>query len=305
MSVTYYPINEKTARLSHDMMSMSDYQEGWKTAEYRQLVDIAAAMAEREKKRKPDYADAIDSLLDRYARKLAEWMNTESSIGTMCPSILIAGGDGVSARKKERQNRRMDAHMGKRTEIDKLLDRMHTIGTGGIKAGDANALVKLEAKRDDLTELQDRMKAVNAYWRKNKTLDGCELLTTEQIEKLKADMGRNWRTDCAPFPSYHLTNNNAEIRRLDKRIKELMEVKAGGDKEYSAENVDGLKVIENTAIMRIQLIFDDRPDASVRDILKSWGFRWSPSQGAWQRMLNSNGRNAARMAVEKIASLNL
>lgn len=298
----YYPIDEQAARLSHEMMSMSDYQEGWKTAEYRQLVDIASAMAEREKKRKPDYAEAIDHLLDRYARKLAEWMNTESRIGTMCPSVLIAGGDGVSARRKEKQNRRMDAHMGKRAEIDRLLDRMRSIGTGGIAAGDANALVKLEAKRDDLVELQERMKEVNAYFRKHKTLDGCASLTPEQIERLKASMSNTWHSE-APFPSFQLSNNNAEIRRIEKRIKEITETKTAGDRSYPAEGVEGLQVVEDTDIMRIQLVFDGKPDAPVRDILKAWGFRWAPAQNAWQRLLNQNGRYAAQMAIEKIAAL--
>lgn len=298
----YYPIDEQAARLSHEMMSMSDYQEGWKTAEYRQLVDIAAAMAEREKKRKPDYAVAIDHLLDRYARKLAEWMNAESRIGTMCPSVLIAGGDGVSARRKEKQNRRMDAHMGKRAEIDRLLDRMRSIGTGGIAAGDANVLVKLEEKRDDLVELQERMKEVNAYFRKHKTLDGCASLTTEQIERLKASMSNAWHSE-APFPSFQLSNNNAEIRRIEKRIKEITETKTAGDRSYPAEGVEGLQVVEDTGIMRIHLVFDGKPDAPVRDILKTWGFRWAPSQNAWQRLLNQNGRYAAQMAIEKIAAM--
>ena len=35
----YYPINENTARLSHQMMSMSDYKEGSATAGYRAAVD--------------------------------------------------------------------------------------------------------------------------------------------------------------------------------------------------------------------------------------------------------------------------
>ena len=38
----YYPINENTARLSHQMMSMSDYKEGSATAGYRAAVDEAA-----------------------------------------------------------------------------------------------------------------------------------------------------------------------------------------------------------------------------------------------------------------------
>lgn len=300
----YYPIDEQAARLSHEMMFMWDYPEGGKTMEYHQLVDIAAEMAEREKARKPEYAEAIDGLLDRYARKLAEWMNKESRIGTMCPSVLIAGGDGISARRKERQNRRMDAHMAKRAEIDKLLDRMRSIGTGGIQAGDANALVKLEARRDDLRELQALMKAVNAYYRKHKTLDGCELLTAEQIERIKSGMNAGWRTSSAPFEPFELANNNAEIHRIEGRIREITETKAAGDREYQVEAVEGLTVVEDTGIMRIQLKFDGKPDERQRRILKSHGFRWAPSQSAWQRQLNGNGRHAARMAMRALAALN-
>ena len=45
--------------------------------------------------------------------------------------------------------------------------------------------------------------------------------------------------------------------------------------------------------MRIQFIFDGKPDENVRNILKSEGFRWAPSQGAWQRQLTRNGQWSA------------
>lgn len=41
-----YSIDEASARLAHDMMSMSDYKEGSKTAEYRRMVDAAAELAD-------------------------------------------------------------------------------------------------------------------------------------------------------------------------------------------------------------------------------------------------------------------
>ena len=44
---------------------------------------------------------------------------------------------------------------------------------------------------------------------------------------------------------------------------------------------------------RIQILFDGKPDAGIRSELKHAGFRWAPSQGAWQRMLNQNGIYAA------------
>ena len=46
----------------------------------------------------------------------------------------------------------------------------------------------------------------------------------------------------------------------------------------------------------MQLIFADKPDADTRQALKSEGFKWAPSQGAWQRQLNQNAiRAAARL----------
>lgn len=39
---------------------------------------------------------------------------------------------------------------------------------------------------------------------------------------------------------------------------------------------------------RLQIYFDDKPDPNTRAELKSSGFRWLPSVGAWQRQLNDN-----------------
>ena len=48
----------------------------------------------------------------------------------------------------------------------------------------------------------------------------------------------------------------------------------------------------------MQLIFEEKPDADQRQELKSNGFKWAPSQGAWQRQLNQNAiRAAARIDV--------
>ena len=299
----YYPIDEMSARISHEMMSMSDYPEGAKTKEYQQLVDMANAIAEREKKRKPDYAGVIDDLLDRYARKMAEWMNTESRIGMMCPSVLIAGPSNFPVRKKQKQNARMDAHAAKREQIDKLLDKIKNIGTGGIKANDEHAVMKLEAKLEDLTDFQELMKGVNAYYRKNKTLEGCDLLTQSQIEKITASLSSSWRSSPVPFEAYELSNNNAEIRRIKARIEEIKKIKDHGDNESEVEDIDGLKVVEDTSLMRIQLVFDYKPDANIRSILKSYGFRWAPSQSAWQRQLNGNGKHAALQVIEQIKKI--
>ena len=130
-----------------------------------------------------------------------------------------------------------------------------------------------------------------ANYRKHKTLEGCPELTAEQVEKVTASMSQDWRKGPVPFPSYLLTNNNANIRRVRQRIEELSH-KA----EFVGWTFPGGEAKVNEAENRLQLIFEEKPDADTRQALKSEGFKWAPSQGAWQRQLNQNAiRAAARL----------
>ena len=45
-------------------------------------------------------------------------------------------------------------------------------------------------------------------------------------------------------------------------------------------------MIDNVEENRFQLIFPDKPDSEIRNLLKSNGFRWSPSRMAWQSYRN-------------------
>ena len=290
-TVTYYPINENAARRAKEAISFSDYKPGSATAEYRHYVDEAAEIAARQKKRvDPSFHERIDGLLDAYARKLAANMNKGYEITARVPSIMIAGGSNFPVRKKEKQNAAADKNMEEYREIQGLLDKIRSTGMGGISADDPNAVSKLESKLAKLEALQETMKAVNAYYRKNKTLDGCPHLSPEQIEKLKASMSGSYRANPKPFESYQLSNNNAEIRRLKNRITALTRRKELG---YVGWEFDGGRVEANTADNRLQIFFDEKPDKEIREELKGNGFRYAPSTEAWQRQLNDNAIYAA------------
>ena len=287
----YYTINEGAARRANDANSFSDYKPGSATAEYRSMVDKAVEIAERQKKRvDPMYHDKIDSLVDTYARKLAENMNSSFSIEARVPSILIAGGSNFPVRKKEKQNAARDRNMEEWNDIQGLLDKIRSTGMGGISADDPQAVQKLESKLEKLQAAQDTMKAVNAYYRKHKTLDGCPNLSAESIEKMKAEMSAQWHIEDKPYPSWALSNNNAEIRRIKGRIAELTKKQKTA---YAGWEFDGGTVEMNREDNRLQIFFDEKPDEKTREALKESGFRWSPKAGAWQRQLNDNAIYAA------------
>ena len=288
----YYPINEEAARRAKNANSFSDYVPGSATAAYREMVDRAYTLGKQQKGRvDPMYHEKIDGLIDRYARKLAENINQCNLIDARVPSFLIAGGSNFPVRKKEKQNAARDKNMGEYMQIEGLLDKVRSTGMGGISADDDRAVEKLEAKLAGLEAMQEEMKTVNAYYRKHKTLEGCPELTAEQVEKVTASMSQDWRKDPVPFPSYLLTNNNANIRRVRQRSEDLSH-KA----EFVGWTFPGGEAKVNEAENRLQLIFAEKPDADTRQALTREGCKWAPSQGAWQRQLNQNAiRAAARL----------
>lgn len=158
-----------------------------------------------------------------------------------------------------------------------------------ISREDPQAIEKLQAKLEECEKMQVKMKSVNAYYRKHGTCVGHPDLTKEQAYKLEESMSHHsW--DYQPYASYALTNNNAEIRRLKLRIKELTQDKELG---FTGWKFEGGKAIANDELCRLQLMFDEKPAEEQICKLKLNGFKWSPNNQAWQRQLNQNAIYAA------------
>lgn len=299
MERKYYEINEAAARRSKEMMSFDDYREGSATSAYRQEAEQIYQLAEKVADRRPDAAEKAEKLADQYAKLLADYYNTNFRIDQMCPSVMIAGPAKFPIRKKEKQNQAWDRNQEKYKMCKAIEDKIRNLLNGKevITAGDPEAIEKLKNKLANLEQAQETMKAVNSFYRKYKTLDGCPNLPLEELEKLKISLAINWRADPKPFESWALSNNNAEIRRVKERIKNLEEVKArpADTKEY-----DGFSVVEDPEAMRIKLLFEDKPSAEIRDILKKNGFRWSPRANAWQTQLTNNGRYRLERVLKEL-----
>ena len=159
-----------------------------------------------------------------------------------------------------------------------------------ISSDDPKAIEKLTEKLHKCETEQEFMKKVNAYYKKNGTCVGCEGVSDELAAKLDENIKQAYSWDKQPFPSYRLTNNNAEIRRLKKRIESLT---ATQNTEFVGWRFNGGEAVINEDKNRLQLLFDEKPSKEQRDTLKANGFRWAPSDASWQRQLNPNAFYAA------------
>lgn len=159
-----------------------------------------------------------------------------------------------------------------------------------ISASDPQAVERLTEKLAKCKELQETMKIVNAYWRKNGTCKGAPGISDVQAEKLekKIETGYSWEKQ--PFSSYDLTNNNSEIKRLEKRIAEITR---NQDVGFTGWEFEGGYAEANTELNRLQLFFDEHTTKEKHNVLRHAGFVYSHTNGAYQRQLNSNAIYAA------------
>lgn len=301
----YFPINEDAARAAHNMMSMRDYSGGSTTRSYQSEVDRAYDLADKVAEKRPEEAERAYRLAERYSKKMAEYYNKESSIGMMCPSVMISGAGNFPVKKKEKQVAAWDKNHQFYTEVQAILGKIENIlyGREIIKSEDERAIEKLEEKLEDMKNAQERMKAANKAIRLKDTEAGDDLLremgySEEAIKKLREPdfCGR------VGYPSFELTNNNANIRRVEERIKSLKAAKERGSSEQEYKT---FKAVENTEAMRYQIIFDGKPEEEIRTLLKSNGFKWAPSHGAWQRQITDNGKWAFDRVIEKLKEMEM
>ena len=211
MERTYFSINEQTARVAKNINSFSEYKEGSATAEYRHYVDKVYEVVERIAEEKPHLLEKAERMAGRYSRKLSIYFNDYYRNEASCPSIMISGGGNFPVRKKEKQNSRRETLHKEWEYLESYARKIENLLTmkQPILSGDEQAVELLQEKLDGMVETQNMMKAVNAYYRKEKTLDGCPELTQEEIEKLKADMASSWHWADVPYLPYELSNNNA------------------------------------------------------------------------------------------------
>jgi len=224
-----------------------------------------------------------------------------------------------SERRHRRVIERADNAMRKSIEEDKrakeLRSKAASVGLGGISSDDPDAVDKLKEKLAKVQKAQSDMKAMNLVvrkWNKKGVTHETEGPDFDSYAAALAAINPAFtpaaaRELIAPqwgnagpigFAPYQLSNNNAEISRLKKRIASLEKARAKETKHHSFQGV--CEVIENVEENRIQFIFDGKPSVEVRGIMKSHGFRWAPSQGAWQRQMTGNALYAARLALREL-----
>jgi len=237
-----------------------------------------------------DYQERKEARVDRFEERAAR-AQAESAAASKTAheimSVIPPGQPVLVGHHSERRHRRdldkIDRQMRKSFEADEkaayYASRAESAANNkAISSDDPDAVEKLQTKLENLQAMQAIMKAVNAYYRKHRTLDDCPDLTPEARRDIEKTWAMGWYVGI-PYPPYELSNNNAEMGRIKKRLESLQKV---DEMEHTEIDFDGGTIVTNEEVNRVQILFDEKPDEETRSKLKQNGFRWSPREKAWQ-----------------------
>lgn len=215
--------------------------------------------------------------------------------------------DHYSAKADRRYRDRMNRLMGKSVEATRKAehydDKAAGVGTAGVSGDDPQAVEKLREQLRSMKEDQERMKAANRAIRKHaKDGEDAQIAALMKLGHSEAEAREVVAPDyCGRVghPRYELSNNNANMRRIAKRIEELEAVA----KLTTAERVcDGFTYREDVEENRVMFIFPGKPDEDTRQQLKRAAFKWSRSRGAWVRQMTANGIHAGRRLMRALSA---
>lgn len=229
----------------------------------------------------------------KYLQKWREWLGALSR----CYSVLVTGPARFNSRRHEKMN---DYERAAKQRLKDWSDKVVKRINRQERLTGWQEVERLQIKLDTLTELQEKMKAVNKIVRSKKMSE------EEQIDNLVA-LGLNEkqaveilkpteRWQSVGFPTYQLQNNLAKIKATQAAIERHKAMAEAEDKEIK---FNGGRVVVCNSDERIRFYFDEIPSAEVRAMMKRNAFKWSPKNGAWQRQLTANCKfDAKRILAE-------
>lgn len=163
-----------------------------------------------------------------------------------------------------------------------------------IFSDDPEALQKLEEKLNSLKANQEFMKTANKLIKKGDREGFLKLPMATAAMWDKLNVSGWWGKG---FAGFSLTNNNANIKRVEQRIAALKKQEASSAVDTM---VNGVRILENREANCLQLFFDGKPTAAVITQLKQHGFRWCRSEVAWQRHISNNAIYWGRLIAQSV-----
>jgi hypothetical protein len=232
----------------------------------------------------------------REAESIREYLGKIADAMAGTPILIGHHSEHRHRRDLERQRKKMDKVLSLTKTAEYLERKAESLeGDNRISSDDPDAIEKLKQKLIELQAEQERMIRINKLYR----IGGWkEVREISEDDRKRCDIQMDLLKSQAPFAPFEISNNSARIRATQKRIKEL-EARANESARADINGV-GFIITECPEDNRIRILFDEKPHPKTCKMLKSNGWRWSPTNKAWQRHLNQSGRYSVETVTREL-----
>lgn len=246
-----------------------------------------------------------ESILDyksRYERYFSSYLHAKSNTF----SVMITGGSNFPVRRHEKANRSEQKHYEIfrewRIRAKKAIVRkMQPVKTF------VSELDRYKADLAGMKRNHELMKACNAIIKKAKGKDCVPELIAAGLSEENARLLLVNRFGYIGYAAFSLTNNNANMKRVEGMIKTLEQKETARETNpVTKYTFDGGEMVIDYDVDRIQIYFTNRPTNEELAAWKAKGlnsFNWSPSIKAWQRKITGNALYAVKHMLTNIKKI--
>lgn len=273
--------------------------EGLYTAAYRAYSNLsfdpekraAQIVREYEKQLNEDLETIPESEQEQYIANYTKYLFSWLSAMSNCYSVMITGGANFNNTRHDRTNnterRKYDEFVEWREKAQKAINKRIEES----KPIEQRASEKWESLKKQISQKIEWGSVANCYSMIERLAYNGEV---ELVENCLALVIEYNRTHAKPFVTsrhkiWALPEIANRVRAKNEREQE---------KESEESETNGVKVVKNYQADRIQLFFDGKPDFPTIDKLKHNAFKWSPSNGCWQRQLTNNAICVTEMILK-------
>ena len=224
----------------------------------------------------------------QYKVKLSSWLQACSR----CASSFITGGAGFNTSKAEKANRaernRYDDFREWREWQFKQIAKRQELA----KSPEEKEKELMEYVLVDITATFQSSRSINLLYKRVERYayrGMVNIIKAAVVEVIKQNDIYN-----------RITPRHKFFKLVELAEKHASKIEATKETPNKEEEIEGVKVIHNTDLDRLQLIFEGKPAQDIITLFKKNAFRWSPSNKAWQRQLTPNAIYAANKVIEAL-----
>lgn len=224
----------------------------------------------------------------KYIDKLKRWFSACSN----CASSFITGGSNFNVRKAESANNTERSRYNEFREWREWQFKQIDKRQEAAKSPEEKESELIEKTLEDIRKTFEDRRSIDLLYQRiekyaYKGMIELIKISVDEVSRLNIRFGR-------------ITSRHKFFRLVELAEKHATKIEEAKVEENKEEIIKGVKCIHNTDIDRLQLIFDGKPAQETINLLKKNAFRWSPSQGAWQRQLTANAIWGAKRVLESL-----